>query len=60
MVKAIQLQISRFPLHLGLNIDAWHHHLRGYHDKFLIQYLTFGFPLSTVDSNCVIILRSAL
>ena len=42
---------ARFPLQSGLNIDTWRRHLRDYTDKFLIQYLTYGFPLSTVDRN---------
>ena len=42
---------ARFPFHSGLNIPAWDHYLRDYHDKFLIQYLTYGFLLSTVDLN---------
>ena len=55
MAKAIldsgvpNCKFARFPLHSGLNIPAWDHYLRDYHDKFLIQYLTYGFPLSTVD-----------
>ena len=40
---------ARFPLQSGLNIDVWRHHLRDYPDKFLIQYLTYGFPLSTIE-----------
>ena len=40
---------ARFPRQSGLNIDAWR--LRDYTDKFLIQYLTYIFPLSTVDRN---------
>ena len=57
MAKAISdsgvpnYRCARFPLHSGLNIQAWDHYLRDYHDKFLIQYLTYGFPLSAVDRN---------
>ena len=39
-------QTARFPVHSDLNIAAWRHHLQGYHNKYLIQYITFGFPLS--------------
>ena len=39
-------QMARLPVHSNLNIDAWRHHLQGYHNEYLIQYLTFGFPLS--------------
>ena len=55
MAKAIldsgapNYKFARFPLQSGLNIPAWNRYLRDYHDKFLIQYLTYGFPLSTVD-----------
>ena len=44
-------RIARFPVHLNLNINAWRHHLKGYHSKHLIQYLTFGFPLSLSNSS---------
>ena len=37
---------ARFPVHSNLNIDAWRRYLADYHDKRLLQYLTFGFPLS--------------
>ena len=39
-------QTARIPLRSGLNIEAWEHLLSEYPDKFLIQYLKFGFPLS--------------
>ena len=39
-------QMARLPVHSNLNIDAWRHYLQGYHNEYLIQYLTFGFPLS--------------
>ena len=28
-------QMARFPVHSNLNIDAWRHHLQGYHNKYL-------------------------
>ena len=34
------------PIVSSLNIAAWEEHLQGYFDKFLIQSLKFGFPLS--------------
>ena len=52
MAKAIRstklpnYRFARFPAHSDLNLDAWHHHLRGYHDQRLLQYLAYGFPLS--------------
>ena len=55
MAEAIQdsgmpnYKFARFPLKSGLNIDAWAHYLKDYHDKFLIQYLKYGFPLSATD-----------
>ena len=33
----------------GLNLQAWEYRLRDYPDKFLFQYLKFGFPLSLTD-----------
>ena len=44
-------KFARFLLHPGLNIDVWHYQLGDYHDKLFIQYRTYGFPLSPVDSN---------
>ena len=37
---------ARFPLTSGLNIQEWENELGDYHDKMLLQYLKFGFPLS--------------
>ena len=57
MAKAIHdsgapnYKFARFPLQSGLNIAAWARYLKDYHDKFLIQYLIYGFPLSTIDLN---------
>ena len=39
-------QMARFPVQSNLNIDALRRRLMDYPNKFLIQYLTFGFPLS--------------
>ena len=44
-------QMARFSVHSNLNIGAWRHHLEGYHNKHLIQYLTFGFPLSLSNNS---------
>ena len=44
-------QAARFPLSLGLNIEAWEHLLKDNPDKFLIQYLKFGFPLSICNHD---------
>ena len=40
---------ARIPLRSGLNLQAWEYRLRDYPDKFLIQYLKFGFPLSLTN-----------
>ena len=37
---------ARIPIKSGLNLEAWEYRLRQYPDKFLFQYLKFGFPLS--------------
>ena len=39
-------KLARFPIQSGLNIQAWRHHLKGYYNKKLLEYLTYGFPLS--------------
>ena len=39
-------KLARFPIHSGLNIDTWRHNLEDYHNKKLIENLTYGFPLS--------------
>ena len=44
-------QSARFPLLSGLNIEAWERLLHNYPDKFLIQYIKFGFPLSICNHN---------
>jgi hypothetical protein len=37
---------ARIPLrHTGLRIDRWRHHLIGYGEPEIIQYLEFGFPI---------------
>ena len=52
MAKAIRstrlpnYKFARFPVPSSLNLDAWRHHLKDYHDQRLLQYLTYGFPLS--------------
>ena len=42
-------QAAIFPLFSGLNIETWKHLLKDYPDRFLIQYLKFGFPLSVCN-----------
>ena len=44
-------QSARFPLLSGLNIKAWERLLYNYPNKFLIQYIKFGFPLSICNHD---------
>ena len=44
---------ARIPLTSGLNIQEWEKELIDYHDKMLIQYLKFGFPLSLSDPGAL-------
>ena len=37
-----------------MNIDTWRHYLKDYHNKKLIEYLTYGFPLSLRDTRLTI------
>ena len=43
--------MARIPIKSGLNIDTWHRHLVDYPDNRLVEYLTYGFPLSITDSD---------
>jgi hypothetical protein len=41
---------ARIPLqHTRLNIPRWRHHLTGYEDAEIIQFLEFGFPIGLSD-----------
>ena len=42
---------ARIPIVSYLNLDAWEHALSDYHDKLLIEYMKFSFPLSIVSPN---------
>ena len=42
-------QKARIPLEHGLNIAAWRRQLSDYHDKRLVDYLEFGFPLGYIS-----------
>ena len=46
-------RLARFPIQSGLNIEAWSHHLKGYYNERLIEYLTYGFPLSLQHNTCL-------
>jgi hypothetical protein len=35
--------------HVGLKIDRWRYHLRGYEHADILQHVEFGFPLGLVD-----------
>lgn len=41
---------ARIPLkHTSLNIERWRHHLIGYENVEIIQFLEYGFPLGLLD-----------
>ena len=43
---------ARIPLrHTGLNISRWRHHLIGYEDSDITQFLEFGFPLGLTEAT---------
>ena len=42
---------ARIPIASGLNLEAWEQALSDYPDKFLIQYIKFGFPLSIMSPD---------
>ena len=44
-------RMARFPIQCGLNIEAWRRYLTDYPNKRLIEYLTYGFPLSITNSD---------
>ena len=44
-------RMARFPIESGLNIDAWAKYLKDYSNKKLLQYLTYGFPLSIINPD---------
>ena len=57
--------VARIPLVSDLNLEVWQRHLADYHDKYLFQYLKFGFPLSLsnpsdLNDTCVVNHASAL
>ena len=35
--------------HVGMKVDRWRYHLRGYEHSDILQHLEFGFPLGLVD-----------
>ena len=46
-------QQARFPLNSGLNLEAWDKYLQHYPHRIVLQYLKFGFPLSTGDPDAL-------
>ena len=42
---------ARISIASGLNLEAWEQALSDYPDKFLIQYIKFGFPLSIMSPD---------
>ena len=49
--KLPNYKMATYPVCSKLNLHAWHCYVHDYHDKRLIQYLTFGFPLSIQDDS---------
>ena len=48
----IKLQDGSYSYQVGFTqLRAWEHYLRDYPDQRLLQYLTFGFPLSVQKDN---------
>ena len=43
----------RIPLPSGFNWDYIEQHIQDYHDKIILDYIKFGFPLN-IDNNCPI------
>ena len=42
---------ARIPLrHTGLNIDRWRHHLVGYHEPEIVQFMEYGFPIGLSET----------
>jgi hypothetical protein len=37
---------ARIPLKHGLNMDRWEALLQGYHDKDILSYLRYGWPIN--------------
>ena len=48
--------MARFTISCGLKIEAWHRYLTDHPDKRLIEYLTYGFPLSITDFDSYVII----
>ena len=46
-------QQARFPVHSGLNLQAWDKYLQHYPHRIVLQYLKFGFPLSIEDPDAL-------
>ena len=46
-------RMAHIPIKSGLNLGAWAQYLADYPDQRLLQYLTFGFPLSIKESQAL-------
>ena len=51
--KKPNYQQARFPVNSGLNLEAWDKYLQHYPHRIVLQYLKFGFPLSTEDPDAL-------
>ena len=50
---------ARIPLrHTRLNIPRWRHHLVGYEDAHIVQFLEFGFPIGLSEETPVALVPS--
>ena len=47
----LNYRMARIPIKSGLHLRAWEQYLVDYPDQRLLQYLTFGFPLSIDKMN---------
>ena len=44
---------ARIPLTSGFNWDYIEHHIQDYHDKIILDYIKFGFPLSIMADQVI-------
>ena len=41
---------ARLPLkHVGMKVERWRYHLRGYEDNQIVQHIQYGFPLGLTE-----------
>ena len=44
---------ARIPLSSGFNWEYIEHHVQDYHDKIILDYIKFGFPLSIMTDHTI-------